>query len=207
MSDITLYRSPISGHAHRVELFLSILNLEFNMIDINMAAGEHKTPEFLQKNSLGQVPVLEDGDDTLADSNAILVYLAKRYDRSGQWLPEGAIESAEVQRFLSIAAGKVAHGPALARIITLFNAPLDLAQAQATGKQILQQLDEHLEARDWLATSKPTIADLANYAYIARAPEGGIELSPFANILQWLQRVEALPGFVAMTKTPSQQQD
>lgn len=203
MSNITLYRSPISGHAHRVELFLSLLNLEFNSVDINLAAGEHKTPEFLQKNSLGQVPVLEDGDITLADSNAILVYLAKRYDGGGQWLPEDAVAAAEVQRFLSIAAGEVARGPALARKIILFKAPFDLALAQATAKQLLVQLDQHLAGREWLATASATIADLANYAYIARAPEGGIELTPYSNILAWLARVENLQGFVTMTETPS----
>ena len=202
MSAITLYRSPMSGHAHRVQLFLSVLGLDFTMIDVNMAAGEHKSAEFLRKNSLGQVPVLEDGDVTLADSNAILVYLAKRYDNSGQWLPDDAVFAAEVQRFLSVAAGKVAHGPALARIITLFKVPLDLAQAQATAKQILQQIDQHLAGREWLATSKPTIADISNYAYIARAPEGGIELEPYVNIQNWLRRIEGLQGFVAMKETP-----
>lgn len=203
MSSITLYRSPVSGHAHRVELLLSLLNLEFNSIDINLAAGEHKTPEFLQKNSLGQIPVLEDGDITLADSNAILVYLAKRYDSSAQWLPEHAVDAAEVQRFLSIAAGEIARGPALARKIIRFKAPFDLAPAQATAKQILLQLDQHLTGRDWLATAAPTIADLANYAYIARAPEGGIELSAYSNILAWLARVENLKDFVTMAETPS----
>ena len=88
MSTITLYRHALSGHAHRVETFLSILNLPTNITDVDLANGAHKLPEFLQKNRFGQVPVLEDGDVTLAGSNAILVYLAAKYDEKNTWIPE-----------------------------------------------------------------------------------------------------------------------
>ncbi len=73
---IRLYRSALSGHCHRVELFLSLLGLPHEPIDVNLAAREHKTPEFLALNPFGQIPVLQDGALTLADSNAILLYLA-----------------------------------------------------------------------------------------------------------------------------------
>ena len=72
MKPIILYRNPVSGHAHRVELFLSLLKVPFQLVDVNLRAGEQKQPDFLRKNPFGQVPVIEDGDVTLADSNAIL---------------------------------------------------------------------------------------------------------------------------------------
>lgn len=83
---IKLYRFSLSGHSHRVELFLSLLGLPVELINVDLAAGAQKTPEFLEMNPFGQVPVIQDGEVTLADSNAILVYLAGKYD-DGRWLP------------------------------------------------------------------------------------------------------------------------
>ena len=87
MSTITLYRHALSGHSHRVETFLSMLGLDTNIIDVDLANGAHKQADFLQKNSFGQVPAIDDGTVTLSDSNAILVYLANTYDDQKTWLP------------------------------------------------------------------------------------------------------------------------
>lgn len=201
MSTIKLYRHALSGHSHRVQLFLSILGLDADIVDIDLGSGEHKQPEFLQKNSFGQVPVLEDDEVTLSDSNSILAYLAIKYDAARQWLPEEAVAASEVQRFLSVAAGKVAFGPAAARLVNVFGAGLDHETAINTAHALFSKLDGHLQSHQWLATDKPTIADIANYAYIAHAPEGDVSLENYANIRAWLQRIEELPGFVPMQST------
>ena len=202
MSRIKLHRHALSGHSHRVELFLSILELDSEIIDVDLGNGAHKQPEYLKKNVFGQVPMLDDAKLTLSDSNAILTYLAIRYDVERTWLPLDAIEAAEVQRFLSVSAGKIAHGPAAARLVNVFGARLDHEYAIEVSHGILAILEAHLKGRDWLATQNPTIADLSNYAYIAHAPEGGVSLKDYPNIRAWLKRVEALPGFVAMQSTP-----
>ncbi|OUR95962.1 glutathione S-transferase [Gammaproteobacteria bacterium 42_54_T18] len=198
MSSITLHRHALSGHSHRVEVFLSILGLEANIVDVDLANGAHKEATFLSKNSFGQVPVLDDGDVTLSDSNAILVYLASKYDNNNTWLPSDIVDASNVQRFLSVAAGKVAYGPALARLVNVFGANLDKTTAIATAHGIIFELNGHLEGRDWLVTAKPTIADVANYAYIAHAPEGDISLEAYPNIRAWISRFESLTGFVPM---------
>ena len=198
MSQLKLYRHPLSGHAHRAELFLSLLRLDAQIIDVDLMTGEHKQEAFLKKNIFGQVPVLEDGEITIADSNAILVYLANQFDQEHSWLPIEPAKAAEVQRFLSVAAGPIAQGPATARLINLFGAKLDHVKAIETAHNVLSTLDEHLEGRDWLATDHPTIADISNYAYIAHAPEGDVSLQQYPNIRAWLQRVEALPEFIPM---------
>lgn len=201
MSTITLYRHALSGHSHRVEAFLSILGLAADIVDVDLANGAHKQAAYLEKNSFGQVPVLEDGSDTLSDSNAILVYLATRYDAARSWLPEDLIAAAQVQRFLSVAAGKIAYGPAAARLVNVFGAALDHDNAINTAHAVLGDIEAHLEGRDWLVADHPTIADIANYAYIAHAPEGGVSLDKFTNIRAWLRRIEQLPGFVPMQST------
>jgi len=201
MSSITLYRHPLSGHSHRVELFLSILGLNASLVDVDLSAAVHKQPDFLAMNRFGQVPVLVDGNTVLSDSNAILVYLAKTYDDSNGWLPDNPAVAAEVQRFLSVAAGQLASGPAAARLYTVFKADIGHRRALDASRDILAILDAHLADRDWLAGSFPTIADLANYTYLAHAPEGGVDLSPYTNVRGWLRRIESLEGFVPMQAT------
>ena len=198
MSTIKLYRHPLSGHAHRVQLFLSILGLEAEIIDVDLMQGEHKQAAFLEKNAFGQVPVLEDGDLTIADSNAILVYLASQYDQKHTWLSIEPAKAAAVQRFLSVAAGPVVNGPGIARLINVFEAKLDHKKAIETAHNLFKVLDKHLAEQYWLAGDVPTIADLANYTYIAHAPEGDVSLKEYTHIKSWLQRIEHLTGFVPM---------
>lgn len=201
MDPIRLHRHPLSGHSHRVELFLSLLKLPFVRADVDLAKGAHKTPEFLAKNPFGQVPVIEDGELVLADSNAILVYLATRYDASGKWLPRDAAGAARVQRWLSVAAGQLASGPATARLVTVFGAKLDHERAKAVAAQLFPVLERHLATQRFLAGSAPTIADIALYSYTAHAPEGGVALEPYPAVLAWVGRIEALPGFVPMQRS------
>jgi glutathione S-transferase len=201
MKNIKLYRHALSGHAHRAQLFLSLLGIEAELVDVDLAAGEHKQADFLAKNRFGQVPVLQDGDTVIADSNAILVYLANRYDTRQTWLPAEPVAAAEVQRFLSIAAGPVAFGPAAARLVNVFGATLDHRRAIEVANNVLADLDAHLMGREWLVGNSPTIADVANYAYIAHAPEGDVSLHPYPNIRRWLGRIQTLPGFVPMQST------
>lgn len=194
---IRLYGFRLSGHAHRVQLFLSLLDLPVEMVYIDLRGGEHKQPAFLARNPFGQVPVIEDGDVTLADSNAILVYLATKYG-APHWLPRDAEGAAAVQRFLSVAAGELFRGPAVARAVTLFGAPFDRAAAQALAARLFGVLDAHLAGRSFLVGAQPSIADLACYSYTAHAPEGGVSLDAYPNLRGWLARLEALPRFVPM---------
>lgn len=195
-----LYVHPISGHAHRARLFLSLIGADVEIVEVDLAKGEHKSPEYLAKNRFGQVPILEDGDATIADSNAIMVYAAKKFSRS-DWLPEDPAGAAAVQRWLSVAAGQIAFGPAAARLVTIFKAGFNPDEVIARAHAVLALIEAELESRDWIAADRPTIADIALYSYIARAPEGNVDLTAYANVNNWLARIEALPGFVEFGKT------
>lgn len=198
---VRVYRHALSGHSHRVELFLSLLGLSFETVDVDLGAGAHKSEAFRRMNPFGQVPVIEDGDTLLADSNAILVYLARRYDPTGRWYPADPIAEARVQSWLSVAAGPLAYGPGAARRAVVFGAPVD-PQTHTASARLFGVLEETLADRDWLVAEHPTIADLAIYTYTAHAPEGGVSLEPYPAILAWLARIEALPGFVGMRRSP-----
>jgi len=199
---IKLYHFALSGHSHRVQLFLSLLNLPVEIILMDLPRGEQKTPAFLAMNSFGQVPVIQDGDVTLADSNAILVYLARRYDTSDRWLPRDAVGEAQVQRWLTAAAGLLAFGAAHARVGVLFKRPIE-PRAYTLAADLLKVMDTQLASQRFLASdAAPTIADVALYTYTAHAPEGGVALSPYKHVQRWLTNIEALPGFVGMPKSP-----
>lgn len=201
MSSLTLYRHPLSGHCHRVQLFLHLLDLAHELVDLDLQNAAHKQPDFLAMSPFGQIPVLQDGEHVLYDSNAILVYLALRYDPSRHWLPAAPLAAAAVQRNLSLAAGQIAYGPCAARLVTVFGADLNQAEAIDRAHIVLKVLDVQLTDQDWLATDHATIADVANYAYIAHAPEGGVSLEHYSGVRAWLRRVEELPGFVPMQST------
>ena len=198
MSDtaIVLHGTPLSGHTHRVGLMLDALGLAWRFV----AAPKdvRASPAFLALNPLGQIPVLQDGDVVLADSNAILVYLARRYAPDSDWLPQEPVAAAHVQRWLSIAAGEVMHGPAIARMIVLFDVPDDPARAARISARILAFMDGHLASRTFLAADRLSIADLACYSYVAHAPDGGVTLEPYPAVRAWLARVEAQPWFRPM---------
>lgn len=196
-----LYHHPLSGHSHRAHLFVSLLGLPHELIEVDLAAGAHKKPEFLKLNPFGQVPVLEDDGVVVADSNSILVYLAKKTG-SAEWLPEDPVGAAAVQRWLSVAAGEVAYGPAAARLITVFGAKFNPEEVIGRAHTLLGRMETHLAESDWLAADHPTIADVAVYSYVARALEGNVDLSPYPAVQAFLSRVEALPGFVPFVKTP-----
>jgi glutathione S-transferase len=200
---IRLFGTPISGHVHRVQLFLSMLGLPFEFIAVDLRHKAHRTPEFLARNPFGQVPVIEDGDLTLADSNAILVYLNERYASDpARWMPRDPVGAARVQRWFSVAAGPLAYGPAAARVMALFNLPADPAETVSRSPLLLAVMEMHLAQEPFLAGASATLADLANYAYVAHAPEGSVSLEPYPRLREWLARIEALPGFVPMVRTP-----
>jgi glutathione S-transferase len=199
---IRLHRATRSGHSHRAQLMLSLLGLPHELIDVDLASREHKSPAFLARNPFGQIPVIEDGDVVVADSNAILVYLASRYDESGRWLPRDPVAAAHVQQWLSVAAGPLHTGPGAARLVAQFQFPLDGERARQGAAQLFAVLDAHLASRRFLVGDGPTIADLAIYSYTALAPEGGVPLAPYPAVRAWLERVEALPGFVPMPRAP-----
>ncbi len=198
---ITLYDLPMSGNAHRVRLFLNMLGLEYEHKIVNFADGEHKSEAYLKINPLGQVPALEDDGDIFRDSCAILIYLANTYDDAGKWCGNTAAEKAHIQEWLAISGRELFFGPAAARAAKVFGRELDFEKASADAHRLFGEVfDPHLSSHKWLAADRPTIADIANYSYVARAPEGQVMLDDYPNVRRWLKDVEALPGFVAMIK-------
>ncbi|MEP2101647.1 MAG: glutathione S-transferase [Parasphingorhabdus sp.] len=199
---IKLFRNPKSGHSHRAELMLALLDIPYETIDLDMTNGAHKAPEYLKISPFGQVPAIDDNGVTLSDSNGIIAYLGERYGDTDEWIGKDPIEKGQVQRWLSVAAGEIFAGPCCARLVTVFGAPFDHAACIAKSHALFEVMEKHLGGKSFLVAERLTLADVAGYSYIAHAPEGGVSLDAYPNIRNWLGNVEAQPRFVAMASSP-----
>lgn len=200
---IKLYDYVLSGSCYKVRLLLSMLNLEYEKVPVDFYPGKaHKKPNFLAINPLGQLPVLDDGDLRLRDAQAILLYLAAKYDDRRSWLPEEPAAMGQVAMWLAFAGGEIMSASA-ARLQQMLNYPLDIESARNNAHSAFRILDDHLVEREisgkqWLVTDAPTIADIACFPYVALSGDGGITLDDYPAIRKWLDRVKALPGFIDM---------
>ncbi|MDP6787907.1 MAG: glutathione S-transferase family protein [Rhodospirillales bacterium] len=192
-----LYDRGPSGNCHKVRLLLSMLGLEYEKESVDLGKEENRRPEFLRLNPRGQVPTLTDGDVTVWDSQAILVYLARRYGGE-EWLPTEAVAMAEVMQWLAMSENEFLFGLARARQNKKMNGPWPWDLTSALARSGLAVINDQLEEHDWLALGRPTIADLACYPYVALAHEGEISLDDYPAVRAWMARIRALPGYVGM---------
>ena len=202
---IRLYDYELCGDCYKVRLLLNLLGLEWETRRIDYHPGrEHESEWFLRVNPLGRIPVIEDGGCTLRDAQAILVYLAARYDDSGRWYPRGDAKTcAEAAMWLAF-AGELTASAYAARLHEAFAHDLDLDRARSDAHRLFRVLDEHLwfaeqEGRYWLcAPEDPTIADIACFPGTMLCEEGGISRMPYPAVRRWTERVKRIPGFVPM---------
>lgn len=194
---MTLYEFALSGNCHKIRLMLSLLGLDYRSVIVNGSERQQKSVDFLSMNPFGQVPVLTDDDIIVRDSQAILVYLAKKYGNE-QWLPNEAAVLADVVAWLSTAANEVSLGPSRLRLHYKFGRAINSEESWQTAINLLDILQGRLEKYEWLATDHLTIADIAIYPYIALAPEGRLDLESYPAVTGWVSRIQALPGYVGM---------
>jgi glutathione S-transferase len=203
---ITLYDFELSGNCYKLRLLMSILGIDYKIVPVDFYPGrEHKSAAFLKLNPLGQLPVIDDDGLVLRDAQAILVYLAAKYDASAKWYPrDDAALLGEVSQWLAFADAITATASA-ARLHDGLFYDLDVEAARAGAHRLFRILDEHLwfgehDGRDWIcAAGHPTIADIACFPYILLSEEGGVSRQDYPAIRRWADRVKRAPGFVVMS--------
>ena len=194
-----LYDLSLSGHCHRVRLFLDLLGLDYEIVPVDLLSGEHLQQDHLKRNPFGKVPVLDDDGHLVRESNAILVYLALKH-RARDWYPiDDAKTAADIQQWLSVAGNEILQGPAKAYVARVFGgSDAEYNEGVENSHKLYAVLDPLLGGRDWLVGDRATLADVALYSYISRAPLAGVDISTYGNLQRWLNNVEGLSGFVAM---------
>ena len=196
---ITVYGYSPSGNCHKLRMMFSHLGRDHRWIETDSAHGESRTPEYLAKNPNGKVPMIELNDGrVMVESNAILCWLAEGtpYFAGGAWQRAQTLSWMFFEQY--------SHEPyiAVARFIcgwTPIDSPrrADLGKLRERGHQALAVMERHLESHAWFSGSYG-IADIALFGYTHCAEEGGFDLAAYPRILDWLERVKAEPGFVAM---------
>ena len=201
---IRLYDYVLSGSCYKVRLFMSLIGLDHTPVPIDYFPGrEQRSADFLAINPLGQLPVLDDDGLVLRDAQAILVYLAAKYDPGRQWYPEDPAAQGTIAMWLSFAGGEIMNASA-ARLHDMLNYDFDIDRVRRATHDAFRILDDHLadqEVRgtDWIAGGRhPSIADVACFPYVALAGDGGITIEDYHAIRRWLDRVKRLPRFIVM---------
>jgi glutathione S-transferase len=192
---IRLHSTLASINGYKVRLLLAILDLPYELVELDMYAGEHKKEPFLTLNPFGQMPALTDGDFTIADSHACLVYVARKYDSASKWLPADAEGEAKVADWLSKSANEVHQGPWMKRAKIRRPDAIKLSDAEIDARcdHILKLMDAHLATRDWLALGRPTIADVSCFGPISMLKVSGYDTDRWPKVTRWLDRIRALP--------------
>ncbi|RDH83167.1 MAG: glutathione S-transferase [endosymbiont of Galathealinum brachiosum] len=196
-----LHGLEISGNTYKVKLLLHLLDIKYHFIEIDIEHKQHKSDEFLQLNPRGEFPVLEDESIVIWDSQAILIYIARKYGlkhNENHWYPDNATELAYITQWLTVANDEIFHTLGKARSILKFGYDGDLVLYQKQGKKVLKWLNRHLNNNQWLATDKPSIADIACYPYVALCEEGDISLNNYPAIHNWFERIQQLKGYTNM---------
>ena len=195
---VTVYGMKASGNCFKVQLVLEQTDRAYRWVEVNSAAGETRTPQFLSRNANGKVPLLELSDGrVLGESNAILCFLGE----GSRLLPSDSWQRAQALQWMFFE--QYSHEPciAVARFIMGW-LPKDsarraeLPRLRERGFQALDVMEKQLSGQDFLVDSGYTVADIALYAYTHEAHLGGFDLSGYPGIRAWLGRVEATPGFV-----------
>jgi glutathione S-transferase len=193
-----LYDSSISGNSYKVRLAAAQLGVPLEIVPVDILRGESRTPEFLRLNPNGRTPIVEDDGFVLAESNAILAYLA----RGTRLLPDDRRRWALVFQWLFFE--QYSHEPFIATSrFWLLHKPAGperdaaIATRREGGLAALRVMDGHLATRAFFV-DEYSIADVALFAYTHVSHEGGFPLDDFAHVRAWIQRVRAQPGFVAM---------
>jgi glutathione S-transferase len=193
-----LYMTPSSGNAYKVRVLLSILKLPCEQKEVDWAGKEHKSPAFLKLNPRGQVPVMDIENKVFWDSTAHLVYLARKHGGE-QWLPTDPLGMAEVMQWMAFAQDEVQFGLQWARGAKKgMKAAALFEEYEPHARRAMDMLEAHLASHDWLALGRPTVADIAVYPYVKRAPDAGFAMAAYPQVAAWLARCEALPGWIPL---------
>ena len=201
---LILHEYAASGNCYKIRLAAALTGKPIERREYDILKGETRTDTFLANvNANGRIPVLQDGDRFLPESNAAAFYIAE----GTALIPTDPFDRADMLRWMFWE--QYNHEPNIATVrfwmgwVGEENLS-DLQRAMLSGKRAagdaaLKLMDEHLASRDWFVGNGPSVADICLYAYTHVAEQGGFELAPWQAVRAWIARVEGLKGYIPIT--------
>jgi glutathione S-transferase len=201
MSGLILHEDARSGNCYKIRLTAAHVGIELERRNYDIMKGETRTPEFLRDiNANGRIPVLQDDDRFLTESNAICFYLAN----GSKLIPDGHYDQADMLRWMFWE--QYNHEPNIAtlrfwkRFVGL-DALTDAQRMQMTGKRegglaALDLMDRHLSTRKWFVADQFSLADICLFAYTQVADEADFDLEAYPDIIHWMERIVTLDEHV-----------
>ena len=198
-----LYEHPSSGNCLKARVMLDQVGADYERVELDLFAGETRTPEHFARNPDGRIPVLElDSGEYLAESDAILLYLAE----GTPFLPDDRLARARVLAWMFFEQNQIEANIGVARFLALSGraegVPEVFADRQRRGREALATLDRGLAGRRFVSGDDYTVADLALYGYVHVAEDAGVALGDHPAVQAWVARVGALPGVAGQELTP-----
>ena len=204
-----LYEHPSSGNCLKARVLLDQIGADYERVELDLFAGETRTPDHFARNPDGRIPVLElDSGDFVAESNAILLYLAD----GTQYLPADPLLRAQVHAWMFFEQNQVEANIGVARFLALSgradSVPEVFADRRRRGRDALATLERGLADRDFVVADAYSVADLSLYGYVHAADDAGVPLAEHPKVAAWVERVAALPGFEeGLTPMPAHARD
>ena len=201
MSGLVLHEDPRSGNCYKIRLTAAHVGIKLERRSYDIMKGETRTPEFLRDiNANGRIPVLQDGDRFLTESNSICFYLAN----GTKLIPDGHYDQADMLRWMFWE--QYNHEPNIATLrfwkrFVGIEALADAQRMQMTGKRenglaALDLMDKHLATRKWFVADQFTLADICLFAYTQVADEADFDLEAYPDIIHWMERIVTLDNHV-----------
>ncbi|KQO73594.1 glutathione S-transferase family protein [Methylobacterium sp. Leaf89] len=204
---LRLYDFQLDENGYKVRLALGALGLAHETVAVDMVPGDEQArPPLIDLNPLGSLPILVDDGLVLREAEAILAYLARRYDAAGTWLPQEPAAFGQTLMWLAFATRDL-HAATLARRAALFDHPGDAQALEAQARAAFRAMEDHMTLRGllgfaWFAGPAATVADLALFPAFALARDFGIDHEAYPALRRWSRRVRGLPGFRTMPGIP-----
>jgi glutathione S-transferase len=208
VTDLTLHDYELDDGCYKVRLLMGMLTLPFTKVAVDVYPGrEQQSAKYLLLNPLGALPILANGEVLLHGAEAILAYLARKYDAKQLWLPAEPAAFGAVMQWLGFAGGEL-RSASLARLHHMLEVEADAKALDRQARRAFRIMDDHLTQREfdggkWFVAPTPTIADIALFPAIALSRDFGIEHDEYPALRRWMRRVRAIPGFITMPGIPA----
>lgn len=208
MADLTLYDYELDEQCYKVRLFLGVLGCLCVKVPVDVhPGGEQRSARYLKLNPLGTLPILSDAGLVLSGAEAILAFLALKYDTGRVWLPDDPAMFGRAMQWLAF-AGSDLRAASVARWHAILEAEADAEKVCRDSRRAFRQMDDHMtklefDDAQWFVGNTATIADIALFPAIALSRDFGIDHDEYPALRRWMGRVRTIPGFTTMPGIPA----